>query len=154
MFYSTEETEQKKQEFARNLLLTPTDPYAAALRTDPRANFAIWITNTWQYDSEVQAHMKVLRDEHKSRAALPTKEEFAEMVIIDAKDTRNSSTRLELYKLFASVMGYIEKPAQTVVNNNTVVDNRKVIALPEHKTIDNWESEAVTQQMKLVNGTA
>lgn len=153
MLYDADEALKKKREFAAYFLKSPQDPYAAALATDPRPQYAIWITNTWQFDAEVQSFMKELRDEHKSAATIPTKEEFAALLISDAQKCRNSSDRLDYYKLFGSVMGYIEKPAGTVVNNNTVVDNRKVIALPSAPTIDDWETQAEIQQMKLINGT-
>lgn len=153
MVYDAEETLKKKREFAANFLKSPLDPYAAAYATDPRPQYAMWITNTWQFDADVQTFMKELRDEHKTAASIPTKEEFAALLIADAQKCRNSSDRLDYYKLFGSVMGYIEKPAGTTINNNTVVDNRKVIALPPAPSVDDWEVQAEIQQMKLINGT-
>lgn len=149
--YAPDEMTEMKRRFAAALLLTPTEPDRAVASIEPRTAYANYILEHWQLDAEVQEFMRVaIVDQGSAGAHIPSKEEFAAQLFADARECKTKDLKLDYLKLFASVMGYVVKPAETAITNNVVVDNRKVIMIPEPPTdIDAWEASVMADQAKL-----
>lgn len=146
---------EQKHAFAEAWLRHPKDPFAAARDVfGADTGRALIVAQTWTLDVEVLAHQQRLIDEHGARSFLPTKEEFARRVL-DATDALNDSVlafedKLKGYKLFAEIMGYIEKPGPTINNNPTTIN--RVMVVKDHGSNDDWERRARNQQAALVAG--
>lgn len=152
--YGPDEIEKVKRAFAAALLKTPMDPVRAAASVEPRSAYVNFILANWQFDPDVQEYMRQLREDKGAEAAIPSKEEFAAQLYKDANECRDKSTKLDYMKLFAEVMGFKVKPAETIINNNNTVDNRRVVMMPPPPSIDDWEAAAIESQAKLVNAAS
>lgn len=147
--YEGEELINRKRIFAAALLRTPLDPMTAALATDPRRHYATVICNTWQYDADVQEHMREIEATAGAAARIPTRDDVASRLYTEATSIRDKDTALKYYELLAKIMGYIEKPATQNVNVNNIMDNRKVVMLPATTSLDDWEAAAIQQQREI-----
>lgn len=87
---------------------------------------------------------------------LPTKAQQARDIYNIAMGAKSESDRLAAHKLYADLMGYVQKPLENTGGGNTTYnDNRSVILLPRRSTnIDEWEAEAVEHQARLVADAA
>jgi len=151
-FYTADEATTKKKEFAAALMRDPLHPEKAALSIESRATHVSYILNNWQYDREVNGYMAEIREEKGAAATIPTKEEFAATLFSEGNAARTSDVKLDYFKLFAEVMGYIDKGKGTVVNNNNnLIQQRNVIVLPAKRPAKEIEGELMEQQRQLIN---
>jgi hypothetical protein len=152
IYYTDDEAKAKKEAFAKALMINPHHPDRAAMSIESRASHVSYILTHWQYDPEVYAHMEALLKVEGQKAKIPTKEEFAASLISEANECRDKETKLDYFKLFANVMGYVEKPG-AVTNINNTVNNVKsnVLVLPERKPAAEIEGRVMEQQRLLTS---
>ena len=152
--YAAEEIETKKREFAAAYLRNPLRPDIAAREVDSRSSFVTYILTNWQLDPEVQNYMNEVRQEAGPKATVPTKEQFAAEIYRQAGEISNYDLKRDYFELFAKVMGYIERPAAVVNNNNLNVDQRSVIMLPaRNPNVEDWTSRAQENHKQIVNAS-
>jgi hypothetical protein len=150
-YYTDDERAEKKIAFARALLLSPMDPAKAARSIEPRSSHIAFILAHWQYDAEVNKIMENMVLKDGAKAKLPSKDEFAASLISEAADCRDKETKLDYLKLFASVMGYVEKSGVAVTTNNTINNvKNNVILLPTPIKGETLEMELMEHQRKLI----
>lgn len=145
--------QEAKAKFAEELLRRPRAAFeiACELFGPMETGRALKASAEWPVDPYVLDIQAGLIEEHGERYFLPTKEQFARQVIDYADTIRTPEDRLKAYRLYAEVMGFIEKPG-VVVNNN--VDNRRVMIVKDHGNDDDWERRLVNQQKQLTNAAA
>lgn len=150
-YYTPDEAKAKKQAFAMALLRDPFHPEIAVLEVERRAPHISYILTHWQYDSEVNALMEAALADRGAAAKIPSKDEFAASLITEANTCRDKETKLDFLKLFASVMGYVEKPAAVKVETNNTINNVKnnVILLPAPQDGQSLEAELMEYQRQL-----
>lgn len=146
----------EKRAFAELLLQMPHEPFKAALQLYPEnTNRALWIANTWPSDGLVQAEMARLRELHGPYVGLADKPKLLRAIWERMTSQRLPDGRMvsctadefaKLAKLYAEVMGYIEKPTTTAVN----VTVPRAIEVPVHQTNESWEQAAARQQRELL----
>lgn len=149
-YYTPEEAKAKKRAFAMALLLDPFHADKAAKSIETRAPHLAYIMAHWQFDNEVNAIMEAAFLEKGAAAKIPTKDEFAASLITEANDCRDKETKLDFLKLFASVMGYVEKPAAVKIENNTLNNvKNNVILMPAPRDGQSMEAELMEYQRQL-----
>lgn len=150
------ETEEKAA-FAA-LLLRERDPFKAALTLFPNnTNRALFVATKWPTDPEFLALQKSVRENFDELSLLPTKAQFAQLILERMEGKRPDGSIIppdtedfaKLGKLFADVLGFIEKP-QAPSNSVTLI-MPKVIEVPTHGTDEEWELAAGKQQHDLLN---
>lgn len=152
-FYHTpEEIETKKREFAAALMRNPLSPDKAVREVESRLPHISHILQNWQYDADVNQYMRELRDIEGVSASIPTKEQFAAKLYMEANECRTKDMALDYYKLFAEVMGFVDKGRGTTINNNSVLNQRNVLVMPQMRQANEIEGELVEQQKQLING--
>lgn len=146
----------EKQLFALAWLTYPEDPYKAALEVvgDDLARGLV-MSREWPQDPEVNEYKTRAVKEKGENALVPSKAGVVRAMWRVAKECELSDpeTALKGFKMVADTMGYIEKPG-TTVNNNTLVDQRKVMIVTDHGTDDQWEAKLLKQQAELTHGGA
>lgn len=141
------EVEFKKQ-FAHNLLLHD-DPQKAAFATLTNPGHALFIAVNWVNDPVVKAEVEALMQSKGAKKFLPSKERQAKDVYAIACDTgKGTEERLKAHRLYAEIMGFIEKPN---VGNTTNVLNNGVMVVRDLGTDDDWANKALVQQHKLID---
>lgn len=153
MFEDGPETDALKCRFAEAFLRQIDDAYAAAKTVVPDMSRATYIATNWPDDPFVVAEMDRLSIERGAAATLPTKEEFAAKLLEQATETKSSATKLDYYKLFASVMGYVEKPTDKAPTVNVAIMN-KVMRVPRERTDDEARERIASNQARLINASA
>lgn len=100
-----------KETFAREWLKTG-DPFKAAMNIWPKDTGRA-LRAAWEYPTDpemLEIRAKLLADEGE-KSFLPTKEELARDVYsLSEQTTRPIEERLKGYRLYAEIMGYIDKP--------------------------------------------
>lgn len=150
-YYTPEEATAKKKAYALELLRDPFHRDKAAMAVESRSTHVSYILTHWQFDNEVNRFMEEAYQERGAKATIPTKDEFAASLIREANECRDKETKLDFLKLFASVMGYVEKPAAVSVTTNNTLNNVKnnVIILPAPAEGITLEAELMEYQRKL-----
>lgn len=151
----TTEATDEKQLYALALLKTPNDPYKAAL--DVVAGDcarALVMSREWPQDPEVIEYKTQALQDMGEDAFLPSKADVVRAIWQKAEECRDADTAFKGYKLVADIMGYVEKPGGTTINNNTLVDQRKVMVVTDHGTDEEWEAKLLKQQAALTHDGA
>jgi len=141
-----------KEKFARLLLKEPSDPFAVALKVFPDdTKRALWVANNWPTDPEVLGLQEKATEDEGELAFLPTKGRLAREVwdMMHDKYT-DAATFAKLGKLYAEIMGLIEKPQVAVTTNVQNVTN-KVMIVRENGSDAEWERKLLEQQTRLAN---
>lgn len=152
MFAPGPATDDLKRAFAEVLLRMPDDPYGAARLVEPHMGKAQFISAYWLHDPLVVAHMETTYAVKGAAAVIPTKDEFAASVLKLAHEYKTADSKLDFLKLFASVVGYIEKPSG-MGGGNTTINNTVNKVMIVHKN-DNRRlavADRVAHQARLVN---
>lgn len=154
--YTSEEIIAKKREFAAAFLQFPNDPSRAASMIEARVAHKSYIVLYWPHDAEVQVFMNEIMKSKGAVASVPEdKYQFARQIYLDALECKDKDTKLDYFKLFADVMGYIEKNKGTTINNNNnMIDNRSIMLMPDDMPLDEWEEMAMKQQQKMLEDVA
>jgi hypothetical protein len=146
-----QDQEQKyKTAFAEALLRYPNDPGKAAFEAIPDVGTAVQAARNWVNDSFVRAEKIRLLEQSGLKAFLPTKEAQASDIYTIAKDVSvDFDVRLRAHRLYAEVMGHIEKPDTSVKVN---VLNQSVMVVKDLGSNEDWERKAEMNQRKLIYG--
>lgn len=142
-------TDDQKREFALRYLEYRRDASKAASRLFPydiAARSAAVID--LPYDPLVNETIDELITKFGHEHFLPGKHELAAKIFDVAESARETDDKVKALKLYADVMGYVEKPG-TVVNNNLSQTVNKVMVLREHGSEEEWEARLVEQQRRL-----
>lgn len=145
-----------KIRFAEGLLKAGSE-YGAAVKVaiqvfgdgSPRVGMA---SHYWPSDPIVLAHMQTALATQPDGAYLPTREELALKIHRKAEACDEAKDAVVLWKLFADIMGYIQRPETNIGNvqvNNNIVESR-VLVVKDYGSIDNYMEKAAAQQAKLV----
>lgn len=138
---------QLKKDFAANLLRYPDDPAKAAFNTTPDVGAALQIAKHWPTDPVVVAEQDRLMASDGARAFLPTKEAQARDIYALANSpTTDVDNRIKAHRLYAEVMGFIEKPN---AGGGINVLNQGVMIVREAASNEDWERKAIEQQRTL-----
>ena len=139
-----------KREFALRLLEARGDAHAAALRVEPHdVATRLFLLTECPTDPIVLNEMDRLIAERGHAAFLPDKHALAAAIFERANKSKSADDAFKGFKLYADVMGYIEKPG-TTINNNSVTDNRSVVVVRDFGSDDDWERKLVAQQTRLI----
>jgi hypothetical protein len=139
--------QELKQKFAEALLKEP-DAFKAAFASIPDPGLALQAATLWVNDPIVLAHRHEFLEENGLRSILPTKEEQArDIYAIANNDKVDEEIRLKAHRLFAEVMGHIEKPT---IQGGTNILNQGVMIVRDYGTDDDWEQRAKQHQQTLI----
>lgn len=146
--------DEQKQLFAALLMKWPDEPMRAAVEVTGEADIAraAWISKRWPYDPSVLAFMEDARESGADLAALPSKADLARKVfaLADTAGTMRAFSEAErLYKLYAEVRGFVEKPAAASATVN--IQHNRVMMVRDCGTDGEWESRTATQQKALID---
>jgi hypothetical protein len=88
------------------------DPWQAALTVlgHQNASYASQCASQWPFDPYVIAKRKQLLAEQGEEAFLPTKVDLAREIWRDAENCRDPADKTRNLRLYAEVMGFVEKP--------------------------------------------
>lgn len=148
-----------KKAFGIELARNPGEPFQAALSIfGDDTGKALMASQVWVRDPLVIQSRDEYLAENGVEVKLDSKAELAAKILKfadekNADETRylhDGKDRLSAYKLYAEVMGYIEKP-QVVNNNNVVATSNKVMVVQNFGDDDNWEQALAAQQRQLVH---
>ena len=106
----------------------------------------------WDRDFDVLEAIENFKNGgYSSTDKAPDKDEFCKEVLAYARTEEDAKAKLEAFKLYANMKGFIEKPGVTV-NNNTLTVN-KVMKVSVASSDDEWERKVAAQQDRLINVT-
>lgn len=112
-------------------------------------NLALKAAAEYRFDRVVIEEMSRLATE-EPEATLPTKAQQARDIYNLASGAASVDEKLKAHKLYAEIMGYVQKPGDHG-GANVYVDNRRVMILPPAApSLEDWENTAVQQQQRLV----
>lgn len=139
-----------KAKFAAALLEAPdANPFIAAKACFPDSMpHALWAANHWPTDEGVLKEKQKLRDKGDDLKALPGKAELARRVWSHT-EVGLFEDRLKAMKLYADLMGHIEKTPPVAVN----VNNNRVMVIRDQGTNAEWESKVAKQQEALLHAS-
>lgn len=136
-----------KKDFAANLLRHPDDAFKAAFATTDDTALALQIARNWLHDPVVKAEQDRLLNSTDSKQFLPTKEAQAfDIYRIATCEQVETEDRLKAHRLYAEIMGFIEKP---LPGNQTNILNQGVMIVREAASDDEWQEKAEAQQRTL-----
>lgn len=142
-------TKDQKRKFAELTLKGTSALEAAEIALDGDTGEALRVAQEWDDSDEIQQLREDIEAEHGEGAVLPSRESVALEVLQHARRTDNEDYKTRAYKLYCDMMGYIEKPAQTVVDNSTKTINH-VMRVPLATTMDDFKAMSAGQQTKLL----
>lgn len=146
LFSSSAETLAAKKTFARELARRPHAAWQVALAVfNGDTARAAYVTREWPNDPEVRemvaAEMALIQPED----LYISKAEMAQRTL-DAADQTHGKTKLDFYRFYAELAGWIGKDAAPTGTNIT----NNVIVVPAGQPLDEWQAAALNQQTKLV----
>jgi hypothetical protein len=143
---------EMKERFAEALLKNPDNVNAAAFQICDDPGVALQLAHKWFNDPELKAIQATLMEKNGLRSYLPSKDEQAKDIYAMAEDKKlDVEERLKAHRLYAEIMGNIEKPTNpTQVNVQT---NLGVMLVPVAQNDEEWEKRAQEQQRRLTEGS-
>lgn len=143
---------QLKIAYAASLLRNDGDPYKAAFAIIDNAGHALQIGKNWPSDPVVLAEQKRILTSTDVKAFLPSKEQQSRDIYTMATNEKlEVEDRLKAHRLYAEIMGHIEKP---VPGGNVNILTQGVMIVRDAGTDDEWQEKATHQQQTLVaNGS-
>lgn len=138
-----------KAKFAAELLRNPKEPFLAGLSVFPNDNGrALRAAYEWPNDPEVKAEQARLTAKDGGAGFLPSKAELARAIWDKSTAAYDAEDFTKLAKLYADVMGFIQKPEPAV---NVNVNNNRVMVVKDHGTNEEWAEKLAAQQRELTN---
>lgn len=134
------------------ILAREPDPFKAALELFPNdMGIALWVNEHWRTDPEVLAHRDKERARIEDEESAKKHDLKREVWAMATNPNVEPKDRAVYMKLYAELIGAIEKPqtAQVINNNNVMVP--RVIAMPTFNSDEEWEKAAQKQQQDLLN---
>ena len=107
----------------------------------------MWLATILPVDAVVVAEMDRLKDEQGEMAFLPSKAALVRQILARAENTQDNSEYVELMKLAANMMGFVEKPGAGMNVGNLIQNN--VMYVKDLGTDQEWENKAREQQRLL-----
>lgn len=143
-------------EFAKALLRTG-DAMAAAYEVTDDTETCARLATEGKDSPVVLSIIERANGGELSLDLLPDKATLGLRIYKETRECTNTATleaRLKGYKLYAELMGFIEKPS-TVVNNNNTANFNTIKAIPQtvYEDEDALQRMIELQQRKLVDGT-
>lgn len=151
LFPATPATDELKLKFAKAYARNRDDAYAAARTIEADYGRAQHMAMNWISDPIVLEYLAETEDDDAE--ALPTKDEFAAELLRQARETKSSAVKLDYMKLFATVMGFVEKPRDNSPQVNVAIVN-KVMRMPRSSTDDEARQRIAANQARLINAVA
>lgn len=146
---------ERYKRFAYVLLKEPLEVFKAGRAAYPEETeyaqaMSVQIAFVWKDSVEVEIAKKALIEELGHEHFLPGKYELCQQIHTIALAGRTTDDKIKGLKLYAEVMGLIEKPApaQTQVNVQQTVN--KVMVVPVSRSVEEWETSAVEHQQRIV----
>ena len=137
-----------KRAFAAALLRHPTNHVAAAQQVVPfDMGLCVQIAQLWPFDDVVQEETQKLTKEKGQSAFLPGKADLKRKVWDEIQTCNDHEHRFKLMEFYGKMIGAIERPAPTLVNNGQMVLGAMVVK--EMGTNADWENTGVAQQAAL-----
>ena len=138
------------QEIFAKHLCRGIQPFAAALAIFGQENVGL----AYQCGQEWPCDANVIRIQESLTGVNPThniisKEELAAKILKATDNHFVFEDKLKGYKLYADILGYIDRGG-AVVNNN-IIDNRRVMVVKDHGTPEEWERKVTAQQRRLID---
>lgn len=147
-----EEAERRKR-FAYQLLRDPENVYKAGFAAYPEGDgiahaLAMEAATLWPDDSEMIQLQAELIEKYGENHFLPSKSQLAREVFKTVQNGKTAADKTAAAKVYAEIMGFIEKPAPAVqVNQNNITN--KVMVVPMAPSNEDWEAKAQRAQAKL-----
>lgn len=144
------DNDEIKEQFAEKLLLYPDDPFKAALQVFPHDTAqALVVSREWPVDPVVVNFIECVPEEELAEMGVPTKNDLAREAWKRVQKTFDHEIAFKGIETIRKLM----YPDQTgpLVQNNTLVDNRRVMVVKDHGTDDEWETQLIAQQTALTN---
>lgn len=127
-----------KKLFAAEWLRNEDNPFAAAREVESDTGKAIYIAQRWVDDPLVLEEKARLVGAMGKLARVPTKEDFAAELYKTAGECKTPTDKLNYFKFFAELMGYVEKGNGSGVNVN-IMNQQKTMLVPVASSEDEWE---------------
>lgn len=139
-----------KAKFAAALLEAPdANPFIAAKACFPDSMpHALWAANHWPTDEGVLKEKQKIREKGEDLKGLPGKADLARR-IWGYTEQGLFEDRLKALKLYAEVMGHVQKVAPVAVN----VNNNKVMVIRDQGSDAQWEDKVAKQQEALLHAS-
>jgi len=112
-------------------------------------NMALNCALNWKDSPEIEEAKRALIEEKGAAYFLPDRYQICREIHAAANSAKTFDDKFKGLKLYAEIMGFIEKPGTSVVTNNTTVN--KVMVVPMTTSQDAWESNAIGQQVKVID---
>lgn len=139
--------ESLKFDFAANLLRSNDDPFKAAFATTPDVGKALQMAKLWFDDPTVKAEKEKLLISGDAKSFLPTKElQAKDIYAIATSEKYEPEDRLKAHRLYAEIMGHIDKPVPGGIN----ILAQGVMIVKDQGTDADWQKNAREQQRTLV----
>lgn len=142
------DTNELKRQFAAELIRNDGQPFKAAFAVAGEdSGYALQIARVWAADPFVVAEQERLLNSKEASSFLPSKQQQARDIYALATDiSKEPEDRLKAHKLYAEIMGYIEKPLAGAGIN---VLNQGVMIVPMAASDMDWQQKAERQQRLL-----
>ena len=144
--YSEPHATLLKKLFAAAWLRMPDNPFAAAREVEDHTGRSIYIGQRWVNDEIVLAEKARLQAVLGPISKVPTKEQFAAEVYLQAKECKTQGDKLAYLKFFADVIGYVERAGNGSNINVNVAMGAKIMAVPIAASDEQWETAARKHQ--------
>lgn len=155
--YNDPDRKKRYAELARVRPDTDNGRFEAACLTFPEPEFdnlARMAAAEYRFDRVVIEETARLAVE-EPEAGLPSKAQQARDIYNLASGAKSDDDKLKAHKLYAELMGYVQKPGITA---NVQVNNTRVFVMPKEpetpEEIAVWEMETAAQQAKLVSNAS
>jgi hypothetical protein len=136
-----------KLQFAAVYVRENKNAAAAALAIFPdNAGRALLYSHTLPNDPVVKSEIARLVEDVDPKLLMPTKYEQARDIYARAQKTEDNEEYVKLMRLYADIMGFVEKPGANVDVNVQVAN---VMVVPNHGSDDDWQKKTRAQQERL-----
>jgi len=142
---------ERKIQFARFLFRDPANPFNAATSVFPDdIGEACKAALEWTKDETVINEIERLKAE-KPDEIIPDKNEALLLAWRIANNAYEAKDRISALRLFAEISGHM--PDKTINKNIKTEESKinKVMLVKDHGSNEEWESDLLNQQGKLVN---
>lgn len=141
-----------KRQFARSLLANPDDPFKAALSVFPGdAGKALVVSREWPADPIVAGAIEEIPDDEADAMGVPSKNALAREAWRRVQKCVDHETAFKGIETIRKLLYPDDKGSGVTVNNNTLVDNRKVMVVTDHGTDEEWQEKLRRQQAALTH---
>ena len=145
-------TRDRKNIFAKALLLKGDSFEAALAAFDGDTKLAMAHHASWEFDPEVVSERERLENEGDPMEYLPSKVEYARKVWNLVDECRTEDGKMKMLRLYGEVRGFLEKPGGSSAGGTTNITQNKVMIVNNSGDDSEWKARLKKQQEKLING--